>query len=484
MKKIVGLLLSVSLVLLGNIDSVKAAGFSDVQSTHPFAQHMRFLYDKEIIRGFENNRFAPDNDVTRGDAALMIARTLNLKTDKRDTVFSDVTSQSAASGAIQSASEAGIINGYTNGTFRPNEVVTRGQMASFLARAFKLKKEEALSFHDVPISSSSYSDIRKVIAFGVTEGYSDGRFQPAKPLTRAQFSAFLARALNDELRLPVYVCGYDPESRENPDRQTMNCLLTKAARQAETAIPPEIVKALASIESSGWKQFTDNGEPIISNDGGIGLMQITNTTGYDVERLKYDVMYNIEAGLDFLQTNFNRTDLPKIAAHDSTKLEHWYFAVMAYNGTKSVNSPFYQATGDRNLNAYQEKVYFELSKNGLLNTAIHSVQMTKEDFSYSEATNHSIQFNKKNFDMLKEATTSKELLTTGDQVTYSGSGMRTEPNTSSKLVPTTSSDQLTILGGPVYNEPPTSKNQFVWYPAQTVKNGKKQSGFIASPYIK
>ncbi|MGN7408098.1 S-layer homology domain-containing protein [Sporosarcina sp. SAFN-010] len=483
MKKAIVLFLSVALILLGNVGSVKAEGFSDVHSKHPFAEHMRFLYDKGIIRGFENNRFAPDNDVTRGDAALMIARTLDLKTEKRDTVFSDVSNQSAASGAIQSASEAGIINGYTDGAFRPNAVVTRGQMASFLARAFKLEEEEALSFYDVPISSSSYSDIRKVITFGVTEGYSDGRFQPARSLTRAQFSAFLARALNDELRLTVYVCGYDPESRENPDRQTMNCLLTKAARQAETQIPPEIVKALVSVESNGWKQFTEKGEPIISNDGGIGLMQITNTTGYDVARLKYDLMYNIEAGLDFLRTNFDRKDLPKIADHNSAKLEHWYFAVMAYNGTKSVNSPFYQSTGERNPNAYQEKVYLELRKNGLLNTNINSIGMIKEDFSYGESTNHTIQFNKMIFDMTKAATTSKELLKTGDTVTYFGTGMRSNPNTSSKLLPTTSMDKLTILGAPVYNEPSNSKNQFVWYPAQTVKNGKNQSGFIASPYI-
>ena len=484
MKKVLVLFLSVVLVLVGNIGSVKAEGFSDVDSKHRFSEHMRFLFDKGVIKGFENNRFAPDDHVTRGAAALMIARTLDLKTEKRKTVFTDVNMQSAASGAIQSASEAGIINGYTDGTFRPEEVVTRAQMASFLARAFKLVDEEALSFIDVPISSSSYSDIRKVIAFGVTEGYSDGRFQPELSLTRAQFSAFLARALNDTLRLPVYVCGYNPASRVNPDRQTMNCLLTKAARQADSPIPPEILKALVSVESNNWNHFTGNGEPIISSDGGIGLMQITNTAGYDVERLKYDLTYNIEAGIDFLNKNFKRSNLPKFVNHDSTKVEHWYFAIMAYNGVKAVNSPFYQASGERNPTAYQEKVYLELRKNGLLNTTIHSIGMTKNDFTYGEDTNHTIQFKTMVFDNAKGATTSKELLKAGDIVSYSGSGMRSTPDTSSTLLPTTSADKLTILGQPVYNEQSNSKNQFIWYPVQTVKNGKKQSGFIASPYIK
>ena len=54
----------------------------------------------------------------------------------------------------------------------------------------------------------------------------------------------------------------------------MNCLLTNAAIKAD--IPPEVVKAVATQENGGWKQFDENGKPIISRDGGIGLMQITN----------------------------------------------------------------------------------------------------------------------------------------------------------------------------------------------------------------
>lgn len=256
--------------------------------------------------------------------------------------------------------------------------MTRGQMASFIARAFQLKEEEALSFKDVPVRLSSYSDVRKVIAFGVTGGYKDGTFKPSEDVNREKFPAILARALNDELRLAVYTCGYNPDSRVNPDRQTMNCLLTKAAREAVPSLLPEILKAVASVESNGWKQFSASGEPIVSKDGGIGLMQITNTAGYDIERLKNDVVYNIEAGVRFLTTYFARNDLPKFSNHDGAKLEHWYFAVMAYNGTKSVNSPFYKATGDVNPNAYQAKVYREILNKGALKTNVDGIAMTSE----------------------------------------------------------------------------------------------------------
>ncbi len=156
---------------------------------------------------------------------------------------------------------------------------------------------------------------------------------------------------------------------------------------------------------------------------------------------------------------------------------------MADNGLNSVNSPFKQATGERNLGAYQEKVYQELSKNGLLTTNIHSIAMTKADFNYGVDTNHTIQFNKIKFDLSKQTTPSKELLKADDKVSYSGAGMRLQPNGKAKLIPTTATDKITILGSPISDNQLNSPNQHAWYPVQMVQNGKTVSGFIASPYI-
>ena len=483
MKKTIVLWLAIILVFTGSAQTAQAAGFSDVKTTHPFYQHMMYSIDEGIIKGYDKNRFVPDKNVTRGEAILMIARTLGLKTEKRKTVFSDVASSSAASGAIQSAYEKGIIPSTKEGKFYPNEPVKRSDMAIFLASAFSMVDEELVPFKDITVSSDAFSSIRKVIAAGVTQGHSDGTFRPDKLVSRADFSGFLARAKNDKFRLAVNVCGYNPKSRTNPDRQTMNCLITKAAQQSASVIPPEIVKAVASVESGGWKHFDANGEPVMTSDGGIGLMQITNTSGYNVERLKYDLPYNIEVGIEFLEKNFTRNDLPKVGNHDPQSLESWYFAIMAYNGTKAVNSPFYQATGERNNAAYQEKVYQEISKNGLVTTNIHSIAMSKDDFYYDADTNNTIDFKKKLFSLSKEVTASKELLKASDVVSYTGSGMRAKPNTQATLIPTTTADKMTIIGAPVYDEQKNSTNQFAWYPVRVIHNGKTVSGYIASPYI-
>ena len=125
---------------------------------------------------------------------------------------------------------------------------------------------------------------------------------------------------------------------ENPTFQQMNCLLTNAAIDAD--IPPEVVKAVATQENDGWKQFNENGEPIISGDGGIGLMQITNKVNYDQEKLKYDIYYNIEAGIEILNSMYDdRKDLPKIKGAGREVIENWYFPVMAYNGIKACKQP-------------------------------------------------------------------------------------------------------------------------------------------------
>lgn len=478
MKKLM-LILSFILVL-GFSSIVQAAGFQDVQTSHPFYKHINYLYDEGIVNGVDADHYKPSNFVTRSQAALMVARALNLNLTAKNTIFTDVGDDHHASGAIQSAADAGIINGYPDGTFKPNNYVTRGQMASFIARAFEME-EEALPFADVPLNSSAYSDIRKATAFGVVSGYANGEFRPNNSVTRAHFAGFLARALNDDLRLTADTCGYDPNIKSNPDRQTMNCLLTTAARNAEVPIPAEIVKGIASVESNGWIHFQSNGEPIISSDGGIGLMQITSTAGYDVERIKYDLVYNIDTAIDMLGKNYKRSSLPKIENAKPEDLEGWYFAIMAYNGTKAVNSPVYQATGKRNTNAYQERVYQTMEKNGLLETSIDLLDFKKEDFIYAEETNN-IEFVKKSYPLTSSTLTTEEY-GNGDKVKYNGSGLRSSPSTQSPLTSITKGSVVTIIGSPVFDENKNSTNHFVWYPVQTVINGKSVTGYIASPYI-
>jgi hypothetical protein len=125
-------------------------------------------------------------------------------------------------------------------------------------------------------------------------------------------------------------------------------------------IPPEILKAMAYVET-GMRQFNEEGQPVISPDGGIGILQVKMSEAdikakhVDVERLKYDIRYNMEMGAALLKEKWNESgkSIPKINDHDSQKLEHWYFAVMAYDGLTKANDPNVAEKGK----VYQDQVF-------------------------------------------------------------------------------------------------------------------------------
>jgi hypothetical protein len=130
-------------------------------------------------------------------------------------------------------------------------------------------------------------------------------------------------------------------------------------------IPPEILQAIA-YEESKMMQFKD-GEPIISNDGGIGIMQITDRDipNVDYELLKSDTKYNIEVGARILVRKLDyQSDgsIPIINDGNQKIIENWYFAVMAYNGMSASNSPKLEtAYQNRVFNRIEEKSHVEIA---------------------------------------------------------------------------------------------------------------------------
>lgn len=201
-------------------------------------------------------------------------------------------------------------------------------------------------------------------------------------------------------------CKYDSASKVNPDYSTMNCLLTETALSYN--VPPEIVKAIAEGESGNWRHFDMNGKAIVTADNGIGIMQITNQADYNQDRLKSDIVYNIRAGVETLDDMFKRKDLPSINGGKRDILEHWYFAIMAYNGTKPVNSPFVQATGERNANAYQEKILRIIERLELID--LTELPFTREHFQYDSNSRENIKFSAMNYDFDLPLTKSKYFL--------------------------------------------------------------------------
>lgn len=117
----------------------------------------------------------------------------------------------------------------------------------------------------------------------------------------------------------------------NPTPDQIRAKLYAAAVARD--IPPKILYAIA-YQESGWRQFDANGDPLVSADGGIGIMQVTSYGSYDVERLTTDIDYDIAAGADILleKWGYAPSVIPVIGDGSQLCYEDWFYAVWAYNG--------------------------------------------------------------------------------------------------------------------------------------------------------
>ncbi|MFF2497115.1 immunoglobulin-like domain-containing protein [Peribacillus sp. NPDC058075] len=269
------------------------------------------------------------------------------------------------------------------------------------------------------------------------------------------------------------------QPNENPSHKQMNCLLTNAAIEAE--IPPEVVKAVATQENGDWRQFNEDGKPIKSDDGGIGLLQLTNKTGYDQKKLENDIVYNIEAGVEVLSGIYSRRDSPKIKDAGRRVNENWYFPVMAYNGTKPVNSPLYKENGKINANAYQEEVFAEIENQSYLNDAkLAKYPFKTSDFQYDRDSTENIVFKNLEYTLTVQTHDSVYWFKAGDKVvTTSSANIRKEISTTAGAVTVPPNTSLIITGNFDYHE--SKGNKFVFYPVQTEDNSIK--GYVSSAYI-
>ncbi len=175
--------------------------FTDTKGHWALAS-IRYLKARGIIAGFADGTFQPNGKVTRAQLAVMLVRAKGLKVSvqpKQD--FKDVPSSYWAAKEIAAAREAGIINGYPDGTFAPSQPVTREQIAGMVSKAFAVEPiRPDQEFTDIQQSWAKTAIINLAKA-GIIGGYPNHTFLPKQSATRAEVSVILARALDPTKRL-------------------------------------------------------------------------------------------------------------------------------------------------------------------------------------------------------------------------------------------------------------------------------------------
>ncbi len=165
--------------------------FNDVQAnTH--RANIEQLFTRGTTLGCTFDRFCPGSTVTRGQMATFLVRELGLTA--RDGGFGDVPRGHVHAGAIGALAAAGITTGCSEGRFCPDERVNRGQMATFLSRAKQLTPTTPRGLSDVPASNVHAGTIGALQQAGISQGCTTSRYCPSDGVTRGQMATFLQRA--------------------------------------------------------------------------------------------------------------------------------------------------------------------------------------------------------------------------------------------------------------------------------------------------
>ena len=180
------------------VPNVQATGeFTDVDYTKEYGAAVQDLVERGIISGYSDGTFKPFADVTRGQAAKILAGLLKLDTkDVVDPKFTDVSPSDEYYGAIAALQNAGIVTGLADGSYGANRAITREQLASMLTTAYNLYDndyEGTLPFKDIVKYSNAYYTVGPLYENNITKGVTADTFGLKETVKRSQFALFIQR---------------------------------------------------------------------------------------------------------------------------------------------------------------------------------------------------------------------------------------------------------------------------------------------------
>lgn len=150
-----------------------------------------------IIQGYPDGTIRPDNYITRAETAVLVGKALGLEEEKGSTGYIDLI-PGWAKGYIKSTTTNNIFTGYPNKTFKPNKNITREEMTAVLMRAFDkaLENDIELSFTDKEsIGNWALAHVKAGVEHKVIEGYPDNTFKPKNNITRAEAFTIICKLL-------------------------------------------------------------------------------------------------------------------------------------------------------------------------------------------------------------------------------------------------------------------------------------------------
>lgn len=301
MKKIITVLMSLCFLLM----SATLTDASDIDN-HSMKKELTYLIQNNIMTA-ENGNYYPNRAITRAEFSSFIARTLKLEDKSLNIEFKDVAASYIYADDIAKAASAGIITGYEDQSFKPNNTITRQQMAVMLERALHFLEIETstttLTFQD---TNKIFKEYRNAVAISTNLGIIKGTpekdgvyFYPQNSATRAQAAAFI-------YRLVEVIAELKPDyGLEKPEVNTDEYELKKFENGKEMTIKKyeTLDTALKDFQPQKGHYITYNGKIIKISYGIASTNNFTVIYGSDK---KTGVTY-VSAGTEMQYKNSDGT---------------------------------------------------------------------------------------------------------------------------------------------------------------------------------
>ncbi|MDQ2087129.1 S-layer homology domain-containing protein [Herbivorax sp. ANBcel31] len=160
---------------------------------------------KAYLSGYPDGNFKPENNITRAEAAVIFANLLEVDKNtqsKSDVNYTDLSGDHWATWAVEHVSDLGLFTGYPDGTFKPNNSITRAEFSTVVFKFMELEEpQQVKNKFDDSVGHWAQKYIEKLSKHGYINGYPDDTFKPQANIKRAESVALINRALD---RGPLY----------------------------------------------------------------------------------------------------------------------------------------------------------------------------------------------------------------------------------------------------------------------------------------
>lgn len=186
------------IVTFASTDEVQAKSglFKDVKETDYYYDSLTELVQRGIVSGYEDGTFKASQYITRAQVARVLANSLGLEVEAvQDSGFKDVSGNHPNDAYIAAVVEAGIMSGYADNTFKPNDFITRAELSKILVLAYGLSEDTSI---DLPFTDVNKQDvyakyIQVLYNHKITSGTTPSTYSPSKYVSRGQFVTFVCR---------------------------------------------------------------------------------------------------------------------------------------------------------------------------------------------------------------------------------------------------------------------------------------------------